>query len=193
MSQDAKRHGERDPSQAAGQKVAGDQGAPMDAILAQWRRERPDLDPAAMAVCGDIWRAGERLRQAVTANLSASGLDIAGFDVLLTLRRQGHGEALSPSALAKDMMLSTSAMTNRLDRLEKRGLIARQTDPEDRRGLKIVLTEDGFKLADDLVVSHLETEERMLADLDQQERSHLRALLNRLRDREKPGRRAPPL
>ena len=93
----------------------------MDGILAQWRRERPDVDASPMAVCGEVWRAGERLRQGVIANIASADLDMAGFDVLLTLRRNGREQALSPSALAKDMMLSTSAMTNRLDRLEKRG------------------------------------------------------------------------
>lgn len=175
MSQDAKRRDGADWPESD-----RNQGAPMEALLAQWRRERPDLDPTAMAVCGDIRRAGERIRQGIAANLSGSGLDLAGFDVLLTLRRQGRGRALSPSALAKDMMLSTSAMTNRLDRLEKRGLIARQTDPEDRRGLKIVLSEEGFSLADDLVVSHLETEEGMLAALSGEEREQLRKLLSRV-------------
>lgn len=119
-------------------------GPEMDAILRQWRRERPDIDPAPMAVCGDTWRAEERLKQGVLANLAQYDLDFAGFDVILTLRRQGRGETLSPSALAKEMMLSTSAMTNRLDRLEKRGLVQRRVDPNDRRGLKIVLSEDGF-------------------------------------------------
>ncbi|QHB53757.1 MarR family transcriptional regulator [Ralstonia solanacearum] len=157
------------------------QGAPMDNLLAQWRRERPDLDPSPMAVCGEVWRAGERLRQGVVANIAGADLDTAGFDVLLTLRRQGRGNALSPSALAKDMLLSTSAMTNRLDRLEKRGLIARQTDPDDRRGLRIVLTEAGFTLVDKLVASHLATEERMLAALSAKEREQLRALLTKIR------------
>ncbi len=100
--------------------------------------------------------------------------------MLLTLRRQGRGNALSPSALAKDMMLSTSAMTNRLDRLEKRRLIARQTDPDDRRGLRIVLTDAGFALVDGLVASHLVTEERMLAALSQAERAMLRELLEKI-------------
>ncbi|WP_282608298.1 MarR family winged helix-turn-helix transcriptional regulator [Pelagibius sp. Alg239-R121] len=173
---------QRDQTQDGVQVQAMNQalGASMDAILAQWQRERPDLDSAVMAICGDVWRAGERLRQGVTGNLSASGLDIAGFDVLLTLRRQGRDEALSPSALAKDMMLSTSAMTNRLDRLEKRGLIKRQTDPGDRRGLKIVLSEEGFRLADELVASHVQTEERMLGALSQEERDQLRELLSRI-------------
>ena len=96
---------------------ASAQGGPMDGILAQWRRERPDIDPSPMAVCGEIWRAGERLRQAVVANVAEAELDMAGFDVLLTLRRNGRKQALSPSALAKDMMLSTSAMTKRLDQI----------------------------------------------------------------------------
>ncbi len=151
--------------------------ADLDAILAQWRRERPDIDAAPMAVCGAVWRAGDRLRQGVLANLTQYDLDFAGFDVILTLRRQGRGEALSPSALAKDMMLSTSAMTNRLDRLEKRGLITRTTDPSDRRGLKIILSDEGFALADKIVATHVDTEERMLAPLTPAERDQIRALL----------------
>jgi len=155
-------------------------GAVMETILSQWRHERPDIDPAPMAVCGEIWRAAERLRQGVLANLSDCGLDLAGFDVLLTLRRQGHGESLSPSALAKEMMLSTSAMTNRLDRLEKRGLIQRTTDPNDRRGLKILLSDEGFALANEMVVSHVETEERMLCALTDADRKQLRTLLTKI-------------
>lgn len=154
--------------------------AHLDAILAQWRRERPDIDAAPMAVCGAVWRAGDRLRQGVLANLADYDLDFAGFDVIMTLRRQGREEALSPSALAKDMMLSTSAMTNRLDRLEKRGLITRMTDPSDRRGLKIILSDEGFALADKIVGTHVATEERMLAALTPSERDQLRALLARV-------------
>jgi len=152
----------------------------MQSILAQWQRERPDIDASPMAVCGEIWRAGERLRLGVLANLSQCGLDLAGFDVILTLRRQGCGEALSPSALAGEMMLSTSAMTNRLDRLESRGLIRRTRDPKDRRGLLIVLSDKGFALADEMVVSHVATEEAMLGALSEEERMHLRTLLTKI-------------
>lgn len=163
------------PEADSRESVPGEAG--LDSILAQWRRERPDIDAAPMAVCGAVWRAGDRLRQGVLANLEQYDLDFAGFDVILTLRRQGHGEALSPSALAKDMMLSTSAMTNRLDRLEKRGLIKRMTDPRDRRGLKIILSDEGFALADKIVSTHVATEERMLANLTSAERDQIRALL----------------
>lgn len=162
------------------QERAGIQGGPMDSILAQWRRERPDLDTSVMAVCGDLWRAADRVRDGVSANLAGDELDLAGFDVLLTLRRQGRGRALSPSELAQDMMISTSAMTNRLDRLQKRGLIERQADPADRRALRIVLTEAGFALADRIVVSHVATEERLVSALSGEERAELRRLLAKI-------------
>lgn len=155
-------------------------GAPITSILAQWRRERPDIDPEPMAICGEVWRAAERLRRAVLANWSNWGLDFAGSDVILTLRRQGRGQSLSPSALAKDMMLSTSAMTNRLDRLQQRGLIKRSLDPNDRRGLRIELTDAGFALADEMIVSHVQTEEAMLARLTDTERRRLRTLLAKI-------------
>jgi len=152
----------------------------LDDILGQWRKERPDIDPTSMAVCGDLWRAGEIVRQGVLANLANYNLDFPQFDVVLTLRRQGKGKTLSPSALAKEMMLSTSAMTNRLDRLEKRGLIRRIVDPNDRRGLKIELSQDGFALADDLVVSHVETEDKLLENLSSEECDQLRSLLTKI-------------
>ncbi|WP_419797930.1 MAG: MarR family winged helix-turn-helix transcriptional regulator [Terasakiella sp.] len=151
-----------------------------DDILTQWRRERPDIDPTSMAICGDVWRASEVLRRGVMANLSRYDLDFPQFDVVMTLRRQGKGETLSPSVLAKEMMLSTSAMTNRLDRLEKRDLIKRIVDPNDRRGLKIMLTEAGFALAEEMVISHVQTEDRMLKKLSAEEGAQLRELLSKI-------------
>ncbi|WP_417841809.1 MarR family winged helix-turn-helix transcriptional regulator [Terasakiella sp.] len=155
-------------------------GKNTDDILTQWRRERPDIDPTSMAICGDVWRASDVLRRGVMANLARYDLDFPQFDVVMTLRRQGKGETLSPSVLAKEMMLSTSAMTNRLDRLEKRDLIKRIVDPNDRRGLKIMLTEAGFALADEMVVSHVQTEDKMLEKLSAEEGAQLRDLLSRI-------------
>ena len=158
----------------------GGRGLALETIIAQWQRERPDIDPSVIAVCGAVWRAGDTLRQGVLQNLSAYELDFAAFDVLLTLRRQGRGQALSPSALAREMMLSTSAMTNRLDRLEKRGLLERGRDPDDRRALQIILTDAGFELADNIVVSHVATEERMLAGLSDAERDQILVLMGKI-------------
>ena len=155
-------------------------GASIDAILEQWRRERPDIDPTPMAVCGELKRAAERIRLGISQNLKGTKLDLAGFDVVLTLRRQGKGCSLSPSELAREMMLSTSAMTSCLDRLEKNAIIKRKTDPKDRRGLKIVLTSKGFALADKLVVSHVEAEQKMLTNLSEKEGAQLRRLLQKI-------------
>ena len=152
------------------------EGQDLETLLAQWRRERPDIDPAGIAVCGAVWRAAERLRRGVLDNLTGYDLDLEGFDVIMTLRRQGRNQALSPSALAKEMMLSTSAMTNRLDRLEKRGLIRRTRDPEDRRGLKIVLSDEGFELVEGIFASHVRTVEKMLAPLRKKDRDMLSVL-----------------
>jgi len=155
-------------------------GKNTDDILTQWRDERPDIDPTSMAICGDIWRASEVLRRGVMANVARYDLDFPQFDVVMTLRRQGKGKTLSPSVLAKEMMLSTSAMTNRLDRLEKRDLIQRIVDPNDRRSLKIMLTEAGFALAEEMVVSHVQTEDKMLEKLSAEEGAQLRDLLSRI-------------
>ena len=95
----------------------------ISSLVKQWQRERPDIDSRPMAVCGQVWRTGDKLRKQVVQNQAKYDMDSARSDVLFTLRRQGKGKCLSPSELAAEMMLSTSAMTNRLDRLEQKGLI----------------------------------------------------------------------
>lgn len=152
----------------------------ISAIVAQWQRERPDIDAKPMALCGQLWRAGATLRKAVDENLANYAMDSARSDVLFALRRQGRGKSLSPSELAGEVMLSTSAMTNRLDKLEQSGLIIRQPDPQDRRGLKIALTKKGFTLADEMVVTHVETEANMLNKLSEVERNQLINLLGKI-------------
>lgn len=152
----------------------------LESIEQQWRRERPDLDPLCMIVCGAVWRAGRRLMAGLQDNLDRFGLDFAGLDVLLTLRRQGAGQSMSPGAMAADMMLSSGAMTARLDRLESRGLLRRAPDPADRRGVRISLTEEGFELADRLVAAHVAVEQAMLSDLSRDEQTKLLKALSRL-------------
>jgi len=155
-------------------------GAALDGILAQWRRERPDLNTDCMLVCGAVWRAGRRLMDGLKENLDRYGLDFPGMDVLLTLRRNGRDAALSPSEMAADMMLSSGAMTARLDKLEKRALIERRPDPADRRGVKITLTDTGFDLVEALVPDHVAAEEAMLAKLSVSERESLMRLLEKV-------------
>ena len=155
-------------------------GSTLAGILAQWRAARPDLDCRPMAVIGQVWRTSQLAMRAVEANLRQYDLDMAGFDVLLTLRRQGNGEALTPGDLARDMMMSPPAMTNRIDRLVARQLVERHADPDDRRALRVALTEKGRALADRAVETHLAVEQGLLHNLDQTERDQLVALLARI-------------
>lgn len=152
----------------------------MESIVAQWRAARPDLDCRPMAVFGQLWRSSQLAMRRVEANLKHYDLDMAGFDVLLTLRRQDKGQALTPGDLARDMMMSPPAMTNRIDRLVARQLVERRADPDDRRALRVGLTEAGRALADRAVETHLAVEQALLQNLDQAEREQLAALLQRI-------------
>jgi DNA-binding MarR family transcriptional regulator len=161
----------------------------VDNILAQWQRERPDLDPTPMGVIGRISRAARTLGRALDTTFAGFGLNSGEFDVLATLRRAGPPYRLTPTALFTDLMLSSGAMTNRLDRLEQAGLIARTPDPSDRRGTLVGLTPRGQELVDAVVTAHVANEHHLLAALSSVEREQLaqllRTLLRSLEDR--PG------
>lgn len=107
-------------------------------------------------------------------------LQLGEFDVVATLRRSGAPYRLTPTQLYETMMISSGGMTNRLDRLEKAGLIERQPNPEDRRGLLIGLTEKGLGLVDGLVADHVENEKIALAGLSEAEQKTLADLLRKL-------------
>ncbi|MEX3014040.1 MarR family winged helix-turn-helix transcriptional regulator [Gymnodinialimonas hymeniacidonis] len=156
------------------------QGADLSQILGQWKRERPDIDPSCMVVCGAVWRAGKRLNAGVSENLKQYDLDFAAMDVLLTLRRNGCNNPMKPSQMAQDMMLSTAAMTARLDRLEARGLLIRENLKTDRRSVAISLSDEGRHLADKMVVTHVATEQKMLEKLNEADQKTLLLLLEKL-------------
>lgn len=147
--------------------------------LAQWRRERPDLDPAPMGVVGRLTRANEVVGRALAAYFAEHGLQRGEFDVLATLRRSGPPYTLTPGRLAESTMISSAAITNRLTRLEDKGLLVRRTDPSNRRNVLVALTDEGLELVDRLVEGHLENERRVLAPLTAQEQARLAGLLER--------------
>ena len=147
--------------------------------LAQWRQERPDLDPTPMGVVGRLTRANEVVGRALTAYFAEHGLQRGEFDVLATLRRSGPPHTLTPGRLAESTMISSAAITNRLTRLEDKGLLVRRTDPGNRRNVLVALTAEGLQLVDRLVEGHLENERRVLAPLTAQEQAQLAGLLER--------------
>lgn len=152
----------------------------VDRLVEQWRRERPDLDVAAMATIGRLGRLSALAGPVVEAGLAAHGLTIGEFDVLAALRRAGAPFTLTPTVLARTLMLSAAAMTNRLDRLEAAGLVTRELDPGNRRSIRVTLTRAGRERVDAAVTDHVAHEERLLAPLSAEDRRTLDALLRKL-------------
>jgi DNA-binding MarR family transcriptional regulator len=152
----------------------------VDLIIEQWRRERPDLDSSPIAIIGRISRLARDVEQRLERVYREQGLEPGWHDVLATLRRSGPSYRLRPSELTNALMLTSSGTTKRLDRLEQAGLIAREPDPDDRRGTLITLTPAGRKLIDTATVAHLENERRILSALTDADRKRLADLLRKL-------------
>jgi DNA-binding MarR family transcriptional regulator len=151
-----------------------------DVVVAQWRQQRPDLDPSPMATFTRLRRVGRLADERLHEVFSSHGLEAGWFDVLATLRRAGAPHRLSAGALARGMVMSTGGMTKRLDRLEAAGLVERTPDPADRRGVLVGLTPRGLKLVDRAVEDHLANERRLLEVLTDREIAALNTSLAKL-------------
>lgn len=168
------------PSPKAGNDEPRQDGSDrVDHILAQWARERPDLDAAPMGIIGRVWRLARHTDRAVESALAPTGLNAWEFDVLATLRRSGPPYALSPGALIDSLMITSGTMTNRIDHLERAGLVRRSPNPDDRRGLLIELTQPGLLRIDHALEVHVANEHRLLERLSATERQQLASLLRR--------------
>ncbi|WP_106477874.1 MarR family winged helix-turn-helix transcriptional regulator [Phytohalomonas tamaricis] len=153
----------------------------VERAIEQWEREIPELNLLAMAVVGRL-KVVTRLvqRDFLEPFFKEYGLQGGEFDVLATLRRAGAPYALGPTQLYEALMITSGGMTNRLDRLEKAGLIARTPNPEDRRGTLVSLTEEGLTLINRIVFLHVENETQALAGLSREEQETLNRLLGKL-------------
>lgn len=158
----------------------------IDRIVAQWNRERPELDVTPMALIGRLARLREKIVREQEKVFARFGLNTAGFDVLATLRRQGAPYALSPGALMDSMMITSGTVTNRIDQLQKAGLVSREPNPDDRRSMIVALTPKGLKLIDAAVAAHVENQHRILTPLSTKERAALDALLSQFLAAELP-------
>jgi DNA-binding MarR family transcriptional regulator len=152
----------------------------VDRIVAQWSRERPELDTGPMAVIGRVHRLGALLETELRTVFAEAGLGNGDFDILATLRRAGEPFRLSPGELSASAMVTSGAVTKRVDRLVSKGLVERSVSADDGRGRVIQLTPEGRALTDELVVRHWANEDRLLAALDPEERAQLVALLRKL-------------
>lgn len=148
----------------------------VDKILAQWQRERPDLDASPMGVIGRLSRLAQHIHRAIRIEFATLGVTPGEFDVLAVLRRAGAPHQLTPTALYQALMLSSGAMTNRLDNLERTGYVKRLPDPKDRRGTLIELTEKGLQFINHAVEVHLQNEQRLISSLSAEEREQLSSI-----------------
>jgi len=153
---------------------------PIEGVITDWSRERPELDPSAMGVVGRVLRLGKLWEQRLGRLLKEHRLVAGEFDVLATLRRQGDECELSPSQLSQVAMLTTGGMTNLLDRLQRRGWVERRPNPADRRGTLVRLTAEGRELIDELIGPRLADAEACLDALAPRERARLAQLLAKL-------------
>ncbi len=151
----------------------------VDRLVAAWGRERPDLDCSPMGIIGRITQLQREVYLAQRATFARHGLDAPSFDVLAALRRAGQPYQLTPTALMRTALVTSGAITQRLDRLEEKGLITRGRSDADGRAVVVSLTEAGRQALDAALPDHLATERGLLAGLSGAELEQLAGLLRR--------------
>jgi len=164
----------------------------VDRVRAQWARERPDLDTEPVAVIARLGRAARFVDQGLAELFAEHNLSRADWDVLASLRRSGRPYSLSPTSLYRGLMRTSGAMSQRLESLERKGLIERALDPADRRAVVVTLTAKGRELVDDVAAEHLANERRLLAPLSRKEQKDLADLLKKLLLAYEQERSTPP-
>ncbi len=152
----------------------------VDELVDAWRAQRPDLDVEPMQVLSRISRLARHLDIARRGAFANHGLETWEFDVLSALRRQGQPFQLTPGALVRATLVTSGTMTNRVDRLAAAGLVRREPDPSDKRGVLVTLTEQGQARVDAALADLLHRERALLANLDSTEREQLASLMRTL-------------
>jgi DNA-binding MarR family transcriptional regulator len=152
----------------------------VDGLVAAWRRERPDLDVAPLEVLSRVSRLARHLDRARASSFAAHDLEGWEFDVLAALRRSGRPYELTPGRLMQQTLVTSGTMTNRIDRLEARGLVSRHLDPVDRRSVPVRLTHVGARLVDGALADLLDKEREILSGLAEDDQHRLADLLRRL-------------
>jgi DNA-binding MarR family transcriptional regulator len=169
--------GARDAAPAA----AGEGFDAIDRVESEWRRERPDIDTSSMGVVSRIWRIGRHLEQQRKELLADSGTDRGTIDVLGMLRRSGPPYRRTAGELTRSALITSGGVSQRLEKLERAGLITRHVDTADRRRVEVELAPAGVALVDSLAVGMMAHDEKVLSrGLSDTEQRNLRALLRKL-------------
>lgn len=147
------------------------------AVLEQWRSQRPDVDVWPIGIVGRIMRLSRLWDKEIKNFLAGHDLEPGEFDVLSTLRRSGEPYELTAGAFLKASLVTTGAITLRVDRMDAKGLVTRVRDPEDRRSVKIRLTPYGLEVIERVLPLHIANEARLLEALNEEDRRYLAATL----------------
>ncbi|GAA4845894.1 MarR family transcriptional regulator [Luteimicrobium xylanilyticum] len=157
-----------------------DDNARIDALVQQWADQRPDIDRDAMALLARLTRAAELVNARTDRLAGDYGVNRGDGDVMFALRRSGEPYRLSPTSLARALLMTTGTMTGRLDRLEKRGLIVRVPSTHDRRSLDVELTPEGKRLVDEAVTTHTAGQQEVVSALTSTDRADLDRVTRKL-------------
>lgn len=152
----------------------------VDFMMEEWRRECPELDVSAMGVFGRLHRAYYRYQDQLTQVFASFELTMSDFSILAALRRAGSPFRRTAGELADANLVTTGGITQRVDKLERSGLVGRQRDPQDRRVVYVDLTDRGLEVVDEVSEAHFANERRMLGGLTSTEQDRLADLLSRL-------------
>jgi len=152
----------------------------VDLIIEQWKNEIPELNTKSMAIMGRLKRIVKFTERRLGDNFSKFNLNSGEFDVLATLRRSGGEFKLKPTELYNLLMITSGAMTNRIDTLEKKELVKRVNDTKDRRTVYVQLTEVGLKLINESVYHHVSLEEELLEALTEDEKDTFNSILRKI-------------
>ena len=149
----------------------------IDRVVEQWAKEKPDLETEPMAIMGRVMRIAKYMETQVADLHKQYDMKLGEFDVLATLRRSGKPYRLTPSELIGSMMLTSGAMTNRLDKLEAKGLISREQGKEDRRSVSVKLTRNGLTRIDEMMTEHVEMHKKLVKTLSASQKKNTNQLL----------------
>ncbi len=147
----------------------------LDKVLAQWAEVKPELDCSPMGVIGRISRASRLMEKQLESVFKQHGISSIEFDILASLRRSD--ESLTPTQLYQTLLLSSGAMSTRIEGLVQRGFIMRLASAEDRRSCRVQLTDKGIAFFDPILEAHLNNEQRILAGLSKEQTGQLATIL----------------
>jgi len=151
-----------------------------DRVIRQWGRVRPDLDVSPIAVISRLARLRTIIADEQDAIFTEYGVSRPTFEMLVTLVRIDQPGGVSQRRLADEMGLTPGTVSPRVDRLVDDGLVVRSSDPADKRGWLVTLTDRGQELFEAVVPVHLDNEARLLASLSAEEQASLAGLLRKL-------------